>query len=96
MLPKPKNQFAQALLLLIEKGNMGATMLDACQDRFHKFQTRLLEVEREHPKLKIRRLKMTTKNRYGHPCTYTNYKAISPYPYLKNLYEKLNRKGLKK
>lgn len=94
MLQKPNNQFAQAILLLIERGNLGVTMKDACKDHFYKFQSRLGEVEKAHPKLKIRRLPMTKKNRFGHPCTFTNYKAISPYPYLVNLYKKLNKIGL--
>jgi hypothetical protein len=34
---KPKNQYAQAVRLLIEHGSMGVTMLDAMKDYFHKF-----------------------------------------------------------
>jgi hypothetical protein len=92
---KPKNQYAQAVRLLIEHGSMGVTMLDAMKDYFHKFQSRLGEVEKAHPKLQIRRLNMTTKNRFGHSCTYKNYKSVAPKPYLLHLYALLNRQGLK-
>jgi len=94
-LDKPKNQYAQAVLLLIECGNTGVTMVDAMKDFFHKFQTRLGEVEKLHPKLQVRRLNMTTKNRFGNTCTYKNYKSVAPKPYLIHLYALLNREGLK-
>lgn len=95
-LQSPRNQYALVLRLLIENGSKGVTMVDAMKDFFHKFGTRLSEVEKSHPKLKVRRLPMTTKNRFGHSCTYTNYKSLAPYPYLRNLYSKLNKVGLKK
>ena len=94
-LDKPKNQYAQAVLLLIECGGVGVTMVDAMKDYFHKFQSRLGEVEKLHPKLQVRRLNMTTKNRFGHPCTYKNYKSVAPKPYLIHLYNFLNKNGLK-
>ena len=94
-LEKPKNQYAQCVHLLIENKNSGVTMVTAMKDYFHKFQTRLLEVEKAHPKLQVRRIPMTTKNRFGHSCTYTNYKSVAPYQYLIHLYNLLNREGLK-
>lgn len=94
-LEKPKNQFAQAVLLLIECGGKGVTMKDACKDYFYKFCTRLGEVEKAHPKLQVRRLNMTTKNRFGHTCTFKNYKSVAPKPYLIHLFNLLNREGLK-
>lgn len=94
-LEKPRNQYAQAVRLLIECGGAGATMVDAMKDYFHKFQTRLLEVEKVHPKIQVRRLPMTTKNRFGHSCTYTNYKSVAPKQYLIHLFNLLNRQGLK-
>lgn len=94
-LDKPKNQYSQCVRLLMEYGSQGVTMVDAMKDYFHKFQTRLLEVEKLHPKLQVRRLPMTTKNRFGHACTYTNYKSIAPKPYLIHLYNFLNKNGLK-
>lgn len=94
-LDKPKNQYSLCVRLLLENGSSGVTMVDAMKDYFHKFQTRLLEVEKAHPKIQVRRLPMTTKNRFGHSCTYTNYKSVAPKPYLLHLYALLNREGLK-
>jgi hypothetical protein len=103
-LDKPKNQYAFAIRLLIENKNTGMTMLTAMMDYFHKFNTRLPEIERSlssdgRPrslKLKIRRLPVNTTNRFGHKCTYTNYKSLASTAYLINLYNKLNKNGLKK
>ncbi len=92
-LDKPKNQHSLAVRLLIENHSKGVTMLDAIKDSFYKFNTRLAEVEKEHPKLKIIRLRMTTKNRFGHSCSYFNYKSVAPYQYLIHLYNKLNREA---
>lgn len=94
-LDKPKNQYAQVVLMLIEYSSSGVTMVDCMKDYFHKFQSRLGEVEKLHPKLQVRRLNMTTKNRFGHSCTYKNYKSVAPKPYLLHLYALLNRQGLK-
>lgn len=94
-LDKPKNQYSLVLKLLLEYGNSGVTMLDAVKDHFWKFNTRLGEIERLHPKLQIRRINMTTKNRFGHSCTFKNYKSVAPKPYLIHLFNLLNREGLK-
>lgn len=94
-LDRPKNQYAQAVRLIIECGSTGVTMVDAMKDYFHKFQSRLGEVEKAHPKLAIRRLRMTTKNRFGHSCTYMNYKSVAPKQYQIHLFNLLNRQGLK-
>lgn len=95
MLETPKNQYALVVRLLIENYSNGVTMLIAMKDSFHKYQTRQLEVEKLHPKLQIRRLNMTTTNRFGHTCTFKNYKSLAPKPYLLHLYALLNREGLK-
>ena len=93
---KTNNQHALVVRLLIEYHKTGMSMKDAAKDFFHKFQTRLLEVEKgRQDKLKIRRLPMTTKNRFGHVCTYTNYKSLSSLPYLINLHNKLCKLGYK-
>ena len=100
---KPKNQFALAILLLIEYKNTGVTMKECCKDLFYKFQSRLGEIEKSLSssgkprslKLKIRRLPMTKKNRFGHTMTYTNYKSLASLSYLNNLYKYLNANGLK-
>ena len=103
MLQKPKNCYALALRLLIENKIVGVTMKDAMRDHFHKFQSRLLEVEKSlskdgNPrslKLKIIRLPETRKNRFGHSMTYTRYRATCSINYLINLYNKINKQGLK-
>lgn len=92
---KVNNQYALVIKLLMENKNSGVTMVTAMKDFFHKFGTRLAEIEKVHPKLKIRRLPITTKNRFNHSCTYTNYKSLAPMPYLKNLLNYLNKNGLK-
>lgn len=93
---KPKNQWALVVYLLLENKLTGLTMKTACADIFYKFQTRLGEVEKgRKDKLKVRRLRMKKKNRFGHNMTYINYKSLAPKPYLRNLIAKLNRQGLK-
>jgi len=94
-LEQVNNQYALVVKLLIENKGRGVTMVTAMKDYFHKFQTRLLEIEKLHPKLKIRRLPITTTNRFKHTCTYTNYKSLAPLPYLRNLFTLLNKNGLK-
>lgn len=99
----PRNQYALAVRLLMDYKETGVTMKEACKDLFYKFQTRLGELERSigndgtprARKLKIRRLPMTSKNRFGHSMTYTNYKSLAPDKYLNNLFNKLNKEGLK-
>lgn len=90
-----KNQYSMVVRLLLENYSNGVTMLIAMQDHFHKFQSRLGEVEKLHPKLQVRRLNMTTTNRFGHFCTFKNYKSLAPKPYLIHLANLLNREGLK-
>lgn len=91
-----KNQWALAVRLLIENKTNGVTMVTAMKDYFHKFQTRLIEVENGRKEnLKILRLPITKKNRFGHITTFTNYKSLASMTYLFNLYEKLNKVGVK-
>lgn len=94
-LQEPKNQFSLVVWLLATQGSAGVTMVDASKLFFHKYQTRQLEVEKAHPKLKIRRLKVTRKNKFGHSCTFTNYKSMASWTYLCNLVSYLNKNGLK-
>jgi len=94
-LEKTNNQYAMVLRLLIENKSVGVTMVTAMQDFFHKYQTRQLEIEKLHPKLKIRRLPIVKKNRFGHACRFINYKSMAPVSYLYNLYNLLNKNGLK-
>lgn len=93
-LESPKNQWALSVRLLIDHYSEGVTMVTAMKYYFHKFQSRLLEVEQNRKdKLKIRRLPITKKNRFGHTCTFLNYKSVANKKYLLNLYSKLNRDG---
>lgn len=102
-LDKPKNQYSLCILLLIEYSSTGVTMIDAMKGYlFHKFQSRLGEIERSHDSegnprsltLKIRRLPITQKNRFGHTMTFTNYKSLAAKSYLMHLYNKLNKSSL--
>lgn len=93
-----KNQYAHVVYLLWENYHQGVTMVDAMKDYFHKFQSRLGELERSNnrkEKLKISRLPVTTTNRFGHTCTYIRYKSNADRVYLYNLITKLNKQGLK-
>jgi len=91
---KPQNQYSQAIFLLLENYSRGVTMSDACKDHFHKFTNRLRDVEKLHPKLKISRLPVNTKNRFGHHCRFLRFKSNAPKIYLVNLINKLNKNGL--
>lgn len=99
---KPTNQWSLAVYLLIENSSTGVTPKTYCKDYFHKFPTRLLEVEKSMDKngnprslsLKIRRLPMTKQNRFGHTSTFTNYKSLASVFYLNNLIKKLNKYGI--
>lgn len=93
--PNPKNQWALVIYLLLENYTRGMNMAIAMRDNFHKFQSRLLEVEKSHPKLKIDRKDISRKNRFGHPSFYRRYKPLSHRRYLVNLLKKVNRQGLK-
>lgn len=94
-LETPKNQWALAVRLLIENYIDGVTMVTAMKDHFHKFQSRLGELERfRKERIKIKRVPTTTKNRFNHVCTYTTYKSEAPRAYLINLYNKINKIGV--
>jgi len=101
-LQSPKNQYALAVRLLIDHKQTGVTMKHCCYVFFYKFQSRLGEIERSigsngkqrRLSMKIRRLPVTKKNRFGNSMTYTEYKSLAPITYLKNLYNKLNKEGL--
>lgn len=93
-LDQPQNSYALAIRLLIDHPE-GFSMLVPCKEYFYKFQSRLGEIMKAHPTLQIQKLPMTAKNRYGNEMTYTHYKALSNYVHLVNLYNKLNKIGLK-
>jgi len=97
-LQKPKNSWSKALFILYDSFMGGVSMakiLTQYDHTFYKFQTRLLEIEEAHPKLKISRTsipyvsKIDEKHKH-----YTQYTCISPSPYVRNLYNLINEKGL--
>lgn len=99
-LSKPKNCWCKVLFILHDSYMGGTNMMKVLtkyDPTFYKFQARLLEIENRHPKLKISRTihkfrsKMTDS-----PGYYTQYTPLSPKPYIINLYNKLNRDGMKK
>lgn len=102
-LESPRSQHALAVRMLIDYQGRGFSMKEACQLLFFKVQTRIGELERSldekgeprKHKLMIRRLPMKAKNRFGHPMQYIQYKSLAPKSYLINLYNKLNKEGLK-
>lgn len=98
-LEKPNNDWAKALWVLNQSFMGGVSMVTVLKDYdpfFYKFQTRLLEVEKLHPKLRMSRVTLTHKSRItGKEVHYTQYTPICPKPYLVNLYNKVNREGLK-
>ena len=104
-LAQPKNSHALVVRYLIEYHNKGLSMIDLMGEAFYKFQTRLLEIEKSISTttgssrsltLKINRVPMTKKNRFGHSMTYTHYKSLAPMSYLINLYDWLNNNKFNK
>jgi len=90
--PKPKNQWALVIWHLLQNHSKGIDMADMSRDYFYKFQSRLGEVEKTRKnKLKIVRLRMKGKNRFGHDISWINYKSLAHRSYLINLIAKLNR-----
>ncbi len=102
-LPTPKNQSALVVYLLIQYKQTGFSMKEACAVLFYKLQSRMGELERSldskgvprAAKLKIRRLPMKGKNKFGHSMVFMSYKSLAPTPYLLNLLKLLNKQGLK-
>lgn len=97
-LQKPRNDSAKALNILYYSYEIGvsmATVLTQFEPCFYKFQSRLLEVEKAHPKLKIERTKKEYISKMdGKKRFYLMYRVVSPKPYLLNLYNLVNEKGL--
>lgn len=98
-LQRPKNDNAKAIYILIQNHIAGVSMakvLTHYDQTFYKFQTRLLEVEKIHPKLKVAHTQIPYESKLdGKKKHYTQYTPLSPYPYLVNLYNKINTEGLK-
>ena len=97
-LQKPKNGWAKALFILYDCYYQGVSMskiLTQYDPTFYKFQTRLLEIEDAHPKLKVSRADIPFKSKLNdEPGYYTQYTLLSPEYYVRNLYNLINEKGL--
>lgn len=98
-LQPPVNDWARTLLILHMNYMAGVSMAKVLNTlpHFYKFQTRLLEIEKHHPKLKVSRSQIPFKNNKLNKSGYfTQYVLLSPPSYVVNLYNLLNREGLKK
>lgn len=98
----PENDWAKALYILqlhyMEGVNM-AKVLTHHDPTFYKFQTRVSDILRAHPKLKISKVPIPFKKKLSKTQQtgyYYQYTLLSPKPYVTNLYNLLNREGLKK
>ena len=98
-LETPKNDYARTMFILIDSYIAGVSMskvLNNYAPNFYKFQTRLSDIQRAHPKLKISKTSIPFKNAKLNKSGYFfQYTPLSPMPYMKNLYNLLNREGLK-
>lgn len=99
-LERPRNDWSKALWILIQNEIAGISMakvLTHYDQTFYKFQTRLGDIERRHPKLKVSHTMIPYTSKIdGKKKHYTQYTPLSPHSYLINLYNKINREGLKK
>jgi hypothetical protein len=97
-LQKPKNSWSKALFILYDSFMGGVSMakiLTQYDSTFYKFQTRLLEIEDAHPKLKVSRVSIPYVSRIdGKNKHYIQYTLLSPPIYVRNLYNLINEKGL--
>lgn len=94
-LSKPKNQYALVVWYLIKFHGRGFSMVEPVKDFFYKYQSRLGEVEKgRKDKMKVMRLPMIAKNRFGHTMTYKHYKSLASKEYLIILYNSLNKNGI--
>lgn len=98
-LNKPLNDYARVMFILIDSHIAGVSMakvLTRYDPTFYKFNTRLGDIEKAHPKLKISRTSIPFKNAKMNKSGYFfQYTPLSPMPYMINLYNKLNSEGLK-
>jgi len=98
-LETPKNDYARTMFILIDSYIAGVSMakvLTKYDPTFYKFQTRLSDITKAHPKLKISKTSIPFKNSKMNKNGYFfQYTPLSPMPYMKNLYNLLNKEGLK-
>ena len=97
-LEKPNNDYARVMHILIDSYIAGVSMakvLNNYAPNCYKFQTRLSDIQRAHPKLKISKTAIPSKNsKLNKNGYFYQYTPLSPMPYMKNLYNLLNREGL--
>ncbi len=95
---KPTNDWAKALFIIYDSIMFGVSMADVLtkyEPCFYKFQARLGEIEKTHPKLEMERVKKTYQSKMdGKIKHYIKYMVKSPRPYILNLYNLINEKGL--
>ena len=98
-LERPVNDYARVMHILIDSYIAGVSMakvLNNYAPNFYKFQTRLSDIQRAHPKLKISKTAIPFKNnKLNKSGYYFQYTPLSSMPYMKNLYNLLNKEGLK-
>ena len=97
-LSKPNNDWCRTLLILHMNYMGGVSMAKVLNTlpHFYKFQTRLLEIEKLHPKLKVSRTQIPFKNNKLNKSGYfTQYTLLSTPNYVVNLYNLINKNGLK-
>lgn len=98
-LQKPTNDWAKALWILNQCYLGGVNMtkvLTQFEPTFWKFQSRLSDLIKEHPKLKIQKTPVPFKSKITGKSGYTTwYTPLCTPTYLSSLYEKINENGLK-
>lgn len=99
-LPKPvNNDWAKVLWILNESFMGGVNMtkvLTQFEPTFWKFQTRIGELIETHPKLKIQKTAVPFKSKITGKTGYTTYYTPLCTPtYLRELYIRVNKHGLK-
>lgn len=97
-LEKPTNQWAKALYILIDSYTGGVNMLSVLNDydrNFWKFQTRVSDLLKWHPKLQIAKSSIPFHSKLSDTGGYyTHYTIISNKEHCINLYNKINKLGL--
>ena len=94
-----KNDWAKAVYILSLNYMGGVSMakvLSNHEPSFYKWQTRLNEVIKEHPKLNVSKVRIPyTSKMDGKKKSYIQYTCLAPQPYVRNLINKLNNEGFK-
>lgn len=98
-LERPVNDYARVMHILIDSYIAGVSMakvLNNYAPNFYKFQTRLSDIQRAHPKLKISKTAIPFKNsKLNKNGYFYQYTPLSSMPYMKHLYNLLNKEGLR-